>query len=204
VSRVTFRAQETGNTMSAALGGAVKVQIGPKWEEIERPRRSSYTDWKGDALKRQIVPVLLDGWAARRSVEGQLDFLRHAADGGDNVAPAVLTMSGPTIYHGELAWVIETYEEGDDTLYDDDGTLLRQTVTLGMVRYVRPDITARSKNKNKNKGKKVYKSKKGDTLQKIAKKKLGAANKWKVLRKLNPKLRNPRKPLKVGTPVRYA
>lgn len=200
MSRIRIRDEDTQDSIVVLLGeGSATVTGYGGWEEVSRPRRTGFVDWTGGALKRLNVPLMFDGWADDRDVEGDVRFLESLASDRRGLPPSTVKLSSRAVPHTDLIWVIEALEWGD-ALRNSDGVLFRQTATVTFLEFVAADITTIKKKQRKaKKSTKLVTVKKGETLVLIAKHhKVTLAS----VRKLNPKIRDPRKALKVGSKIR--
>jgi hypothetical protein len=174
---------------------------GRGWQEMDRPQRPGFAHYDGRNLLRLKVPVLLEGLSqGGKSVQtmwDQLDWFKWINPDKGRETPPRITLSGP-IPHSDLTWVLQGLEWGDDALTRDD-VLIRQSATLTFMEYQAADIAIE---RDKSKKRKTVRSKRGDTLRKLAKRYLGDASKWPDLRKLNPKLRDPHAVIKTNTLIR--
>lgn len=180
------------------------------WEEIQRPDDVSLTDWAGVEPLKLAVPVMLDGWRDSSSVQPVLDQLFRLAGraSGTQVRQGDrLRVTGPVPFSGQVVWVINAIEQGDDVIWDGE-ILVRQSLTLQFLEYVEPDTIVFNPGMNQ-KGSDLYKkveryrAKKGDNLISIAVKFFKDKSMWKAIAKLNEKNKNvprdPRKPIPQGT-----
>lgn len=194
-------------TLVGGLGG---------WEVIQRVNDLSATVWNGQEPLMQDIPVLLDGWEKERSVERELNTLFKLSrdfDNKDREAPPVFKVFGPIHYEGKN-WVLP--EGGielntEDAIRLQDGTLVRQPLTLHLLEYVKPEVIRRRRKpkkhgklkggvrdvnpKTKGGGRPVTKD--GDTLQKVAARHLGDWKRWPELARTSG-IKDPFEPLAGG------
>ena len=165
-------------TVTAGLGG---------WRTVERIDDIALTDWIGQAPLQQDVPILLDGYP-HDSVERELNTLLKLgrdAVGEENVPP-VFRMYGPVYFEGK-AWVLpENGIELDaaSVIRQEDGTLVRQGLTLHCLEYVPADeVKLRGKKRREGIAQHnqplTYTTRKGDTAAKIAHRLYGDWKRWK-------------------------
>jgi len=196
-----------GINMRLRMGAGPAVPSGGLggWEEVERPRDTPLTDFTGQSLRRQAVPVMLNGWGQNNSVQAQLNRIESVLGKGD--PPPAVKLHGP-VHDTNLRWVLEdmTYEDGA-IRREGDGALVRQPLTLNFVEYVAGDQIRVRRRKRRPYGGGVgpgdsfpYKTRKGETLHSIAAKLLGAAKLYRQLTGADTK--DPEKPLKPGTILR--
>jgi hypothetical protein len=164
----------------------------------------SITDRASSPPFMQDVPVFLDGYAKGNSVQGQLDKLMSL--GGED--GAVFRAFGP-IHRSGIRYVYGGEPEFGETIRDNDGTLLRQRLTLRLMEYVPPDVVRLRRKRKKKKPStggtsfpgNRYTTKSGDTLVKIAAKLYGDWRRWRQIAQKNG-LRDPNKSLKPGTTLK--
>lgn len=131
-----------------SLGG-VEFQIGDgpatitggfdgQWETVSRPKRAALTRYVGRDPITQDVPLLIDGFAAERNIQGLVDAWLYwqTLTGPDN-HPTVWKVHGP-IHYPRKRWVIADIQFGD-ALRDARGELVRQEVTLKLMEFVTGD-----------------------------------------------------------------
>lgn len=194
------------------------------WEKVKRRRGRSLSEWIGVDGLTLSVPILIDNFAAGTSIEDQITELERMAGrsrpGAPDVEPPLVYFNAggavPHDYHREssLDWVIEEIEWGDCER-NTSGNRTRQAATLLVAEYVEDDDLAsltpaqrRRKQQSKTSTKKGkgaksakkprYLIKNGDTLESVAARELGKASRWVEIKKLNPKYRDPTKPLPAG------
>lgn len=166
------------------------------WETVARPHQTGMTLWNGAAPYALALPLMLDDFPERGSVEKAMRVLHRLARGDDDSEPGVIELGGIPLPADE--WVIESLDYGDPIRGDRDLRLMRQPVTLSLLEYVPPEyVQVRRRSLAKPKPKtRMVKVKKGDTPAKIAHR---AHCKWTELRTLNPGVVK-RANQKVGTP----
>jgi nucleoid-associated protein YgaU len=174
------------------------------WEIIERVEGKSITDRSSVEPFSQDVPVFLDGYAKGNSIQRQLDELLSL--GGENAA--VFRAYGP-IHRPGIRYVFGGEPDFGEVIRDDDGTLLRQRLTLKLTEYVRPDTLKRRKRQKRGMGGRIgqaqalsYTCKAGDTLARIAYKQFDGD--WRRWREIGDKngIRDPFKQLDPGRVIK--
>lgn len=185
----------------------LKVQMGDgpatpsaglaSWEVVERVEGKGITDQIGAPPFQQDVPVFLDGYAKGNSVQRQLKELESL--GGED--PAVFRAFGP-IHRSGIRYVYGGEPDYGEAIRDNDGTLLRQRLTLKLMEFVDPDVIRRRKKHRDRMGigqakALTYTVRAGDTLQKIAAALYGDWKEWKSLGAKNG-IRDPYKKLEPG------
>lgn len=196
-------AGEEGLTASDGYGG---------WEVTDRPFRTSLTWWKGNRPFTLSVPILFDNWDDGGSVEEDIALLERFAGRGINAIsppPALRLYSGSEYYQndsglvplnyrsappnpGPPTWVIQDIDWGS-ALRNNAGNRVRQEATVSLLQVIGLDkITFGSKSAakrtppNQISGEaEMYTVRQGDTLKSIARKKLGNADRWNEIKKLN-------------------
>lgn len=182
------------------------------WVEYARPKAIPFTIWEGGTARKQDISVMIDGFATGESVEADVELVKRLGrppNQKDDTPPPVFRVFGP-IHESGSRFVLEALEFGA-VIRDDDGTILRQELTLKLIEYVDPDeIRLRRKKAQKKIAfgdpiiehhSQIYEAKKGDTLKKIAAKFYGDASRWKTLSELN-NIRDPNKKLTPGQKIK--
>jgi LysM domain len=156
---------------------------GGGWELVGRPHQTSMTLWQGGEPYAFALPLMLDDFPERGSVERAVRVLERLHRGDDDSEPGIIEIGGVPLPADE--WVIESLEYGDPIRAPSDLRLLRQPITLALREYVPPEyvqLRRRALVKARRKTK-VVTVKKGDTPAKIARR---VKCKWTALRELNP------------------
>jgi hypothetical protein len=127
---VTARLGDERPDVSSGFGG---------WEAIERPRRKPLTSWKSAPGLQLVLPIVLDGWTTRSSVERDIDAIEQMGQPlAANREPPQLRISstgGAVPYQGRT-WVLGDLSFGDALMDDATGNRLRQFLTLTLWEYV--------------------------------------------------------------------
>jgi nucleoid-associated protein YgaU len=154
------------------------------------PGRRSITTRTSPPPFQQDVPVFLDGLAERRSVQRQVDAILSL--GSPDALP--FRAHGPIHRSGEL-FVFGGEPDFGEAIRDDDEdeTLIRQRLTLKLMRWTRPDPIKehRDRRRRKRQGPITdavavsYTTRKGDTLAKIAARLLRDWRRWKEIGQKN-------------------
>jgi len=195
-------------TLSGGLGG---------WTEVDRPKRTSITEWQGRKPYRMSIPVLFDAYASNGAmeagdrIENRIAALEAMATpltqaDKDPLGPPPIVRVEGAIPHNNLQWVIDSIDWGDSEWVVGAGPIeerVRQAATVSLIEYVAgPTFGIRSAAPGKPL---LYTTKKGDTLKLIATKRLHAWRRWSEIRDLNPKLphkRDPNYKIKPGTRIK--
>jgi hypothetical protein len=109
------------------------------WVEVERPKRSTVTTWRGQPARRMSISILFDAFAAGASVEDDLRTLERMAlprPGGQPPTVRVSAPGGviPPFYEG-MTWVVDAITWGD-ALMNAFGNRIRQAATVTLLEYV--------------------------------------------------------------------
>jgi hypothetical protein len=156
---------------------------GGGWETVARPHQVGMTLWQGSEPYALQLPLMLDDYPERGSVEAAVRVLNRLARGDDDSEPGIVEIGGVPLPVEE--WVIESLDYGDPIRAPSDMRLLRQPITLNLREYVPPEyvqLRRRALVKPRRKTR-VVTVKKGDTPAKISRR---VHCKWTALRELNP------------------
>jgi hypothetical protein len=164
-----------------------------KWEEVAVPRGVPFTQWAGRTLLTMDLALMLDGYAAQRSVEPDILAIEQMATAPGPRPPGAAPITPPPVRfvgavpHTELTWVISGLDWGECIRDPARGSRLRQTLTLHLMEYVEettlaglPPATAPPR---------PVKVKNGDDLKKLATHYLGKSSRWPEIVKLNKGMR---------------
>jgi len=152
------------------------------WETVARVRRKAMTAYVGVQPFQQDVPVLLDGFRENRSIQRQLDQILSLGEG------KVLFHAYGPIHNEGGPYVFGDEPELGDAIRAEDGTLVRQALTLKLMEYVPADQAG------KREGPKVaigdakaltYTTVQRDTLAKIAFKLYHDWRRWEEIGRKN-------------------
>lgn len=222
--RIIAKSRSIDITVPMGDGPAVVTGGLGGWRTVERLDDIAFSSWEGQEPLTQDVPILLDGWGRNpASVERQLQtiFKLGRDFSGPRSAPPVFTVYGPVFFEGKN-WVLGDggIELGtQDTIREDDGTLVRQSLVLHLLEYVNPNQIKRDKHHDVKGAEEVtpehqrgepaktggtafpgnsYTTKQGDTLVSVAAKLYGNWEAWKALGAKNG-LKEANAKLKPGT-----
>jgi hypothetical protein len=194
-------------TVTALRGDAGPVVAGGfgGWQTVPRPRRQALTVWQGRDPFSMTVPLLFDGFKAKRFVDTDVSRLeRMALPPVEGKEPPVVTIAC-AVPHADLPWVIAELELGDSVWAA--GGRLRQAVTVHLLRYMAPDrirdgsaASRARENAGGGGSRKVAFVAQGDSLTSIAARDLGDYSRWPEIAALNG-IRDPDR-LTVGQTVR--
>jgi len=201
-----FRSSE-GAAVKVLRGDGPPTMVGGVggWSQIARPRRVSLTQWAGREPYQMDVPILFDNWHNQGAVEREIRQLNKMALGDDWSQPPTVTLDGaiPNVPVAGATWVITGIDWGEDVYWDksDKGIYfrMRQDAVVHLLEYhaeERLQITMTKSLPNQ-----YIVHRKGETLRSIAKSMYGNGDRWKDIRKANPRIRDPNA-LKVGLKLR--
>lgn len=136
-SQVTIREAGGSKSLDLELIGDDEIAGGdPVWTESERYGRNPMTTWEGTTAYRWTLPLSLDRFDERRSVERQvatLEAWKTPADKQDQ--PPALIVDAP-LGRGRATsrWVITSLEWGEQ-IRNDAGARIRQDVRVNLLEY---------------------------------------------------------------------
>lgn len=163
------------------------------YETVSRVRKKAMTAFKGLEPFQQDVPVMLDGFREDRSIERQLERLEEF--GGSTRFHAY----GPIHREGDV-YVFGDEPEYGDAIRAEDGTLVRQRLTLKLMEFVAADVAGRRVSRGRELGPSrpvAYTTVEGDYLALIAHKLYHDESRWQEIGRKN-KIRDPYRVLPVG------
>ena len=189
---VTALLLETPPRLSGGYGG---------WEQIRRHKRTALTEWRGRSGLSMSFGIMLDRFAAKRSVEAQVRTLeRLARQPSDFADPPTVRIEG-SVPHTDRVWVLQDVTLGR-AHYTTRGFRSRQVVTLTLWEHISGELLELSKVKTfrirgKDRKRRIYVVRENDSLPKIAARKLGDWTRWPEIASAND-IRDPSRRLKVG------
>lgn len=166
-------------------GPATPTQGFSGYETVNRVRRVGMTAFVGTQPFAQDVPVMLDGFGENRSIERQLERLEEF--GGATIFRAFGPIHRPSNESG-LRYIFGDEPEFGEAIRAEDGTLIRQRLTLKLEQFVSADQAGKKQEPKIGVGKAIpltCTTRKGDTLEKIAFRLYHDASRWKEIAKLN-------------------
>jgi hypothetical protein len=172
------------------------------YDEIERPKRKAAIHWNGSNLLRMTVGCILDRFSTNQSIEPEIAKVEMLpkSRGPVGTPPPPVRIAGP-VPHQHTIWFVESIEWGDSIW---DGVVRqRQQFTLSLVERMELNVALKRQVKPVTGKYGTYHLKKGETLKEVAKKKLGSASKWTLLRNKNGKRFLKNEGHAVGTIVKY-
>lgn len=170
---VAVRLGNGSATLSSSAGG---------WGEVARPKRAALTEWEGHAARRVTVPVLIDGWRTRSSVEAACTTLERLGRALPGEAGTPVVKVAGNVPRADLEYVIDGIEWGPALWVGR--VRVRQEVTVTLLEYV-PGADLVVKATPLGGKPRLYRVRKGDNLKRIAAKLLGNANRWREIATLN-------------------
>lgn len=220
---VTFFSADPAYSVTMLLGDGSPTVTGgyAGWTTVARERKRALTEWHGNEPLELEIPILFDNWALGTSLEAEIKTLERLAGLDDSMdEPPIIQFdsAGVVPYDAHDAkskyWVISNLVMGDADR-NAVGNRVRQAATVTVLEYIEDDTLAsqtsaerkrRAKRAAEKKraaarkgaGQRQYRINNGDTLRSVAARKLGKASRWKEIKKLNPKFRDPKKPLPAG------
>ncbi|HEX5375059.1 MAG TPA: hypothetical protein VFW48_02770 [Solirubrobacterales bacterium] len=195
----------TDLTVEMGDGPATPTAGASNWEIIERVEDKGVTDRGSIPPFQQDVPLIFDGFSPPPSgIYTEGTPIQRDLDALIGLRGAVFRVEGP-VYKTHLRYVFGGEPDYGEVIRDDDGTLLRQRLTLRLMEYVRPDTLGQRRKKRRGKrgvatyatGGSTYVTKGGENLSAIAHKLFGDWKKWKAIGDLNG-IRDPLVKLKPG------
>lgn len=200
----------TGSQLTMILNGAPERGGGVGgWQPSERALRRPGKWWQAYTDDTLSLDCTIDIDAiGGPSVERRLRVLRNMGlPGDDDSDPPVITVIGDLWEDDQnVRWVMTDMTWGDP-LFNTDGTLRRQQVTVALERFneiteIAP-LRIKSTRSGTKRRRRTVVSKGGDTLRTIALRELGSVGRWADLRKWNAKLKkvDPDARLRPGTHV---
>lgn len=203
-----------GKTSPTPVGG------GSRWNNVNRPRRKSLTEFDGVDPYQIQLSLMLDGVATSASVEHDCQTLeRMWQPAGDRLEPPLVIVVGG-VPRPDLTYVITGLEwDTVDVMWSQQLYRIRQQVTVTLLEYVADDRLATSSAAARARQQAVaaaaaaarasgvggsvvhtYVVRSGDTLTSIAARLLGDASRWKDIADLND-IRDPHQ-ITVGETIR--
>lgn len=177
-------------------GAATPTAGASSWEIIERVEDKGITDRASIPPFQQDVPLHLDGYAQGNSIQRQLDTIME-------LRGAIFRIEGP-VHKPHLRYVFGGEPDFGEVIRDDDGTLLRQRLTLRLMEYVPPGVIRRAKRRSGRRAgigraqALTYRVVAGDTLARVAHKVFdGDWKRWKSIGDRNG-IRDPFQKLQPG------
>lgn len=146
------------------------------WDEIERPRRSPLTTFKGSPGLHLTLPLVLDHWTDEASIEATIRDVERLgeATSSDGEPPQLrLSVTGGAIPYADRTWVVEGIDWGD-AIMSAAGDRVRQAFTLSLLEYVTDVyLTERSAAARRRKKSAKSKKKRGAAKKRVVAKRSG-------------------------------
>lgn len=198
-----------GNSLTAILntepdrGGGVGG-----WQSSDRSQRRPAKWWQSIPDDTISLDVTLDIDVPNGpAIEERLRVLRDMGQPGNDDEPPQISLDGDIWSHDQnVNWVMSDMSLGA-RLWNEDGTLRRQQVTVALERWQPLEeikaVRVKSTRKKGSRRKRTVKTHARDTLRAVALRELGSAGRWDDLRKWNTKLKrvDPDIPLRTGTHI---
>lgn len=189
------------------------------WNQIERPKRKSLTEWRGTKPLKVELSLIIDhfddndGNACEHEMR-QLELMAGASQEGQDESHPPLVLWDANAQHddreaGHLRWVIETLA-WENLMWNREGpNIIRAECTVTLMEFVEDEFITEGgaqKHRKRTKGNKhktttshrasTYQVTLADTqkqgLKTIAAKRLGSAKKWRVIGNAqHPPIRDP-------------
>lgn len=212
-------------------GHAVMVPMGDQgwiidrtsgWEGVTRPFGLAISANRGMPAVEATVDVVFERWDTQESVQPAWDLfiglMNHGQHPVTNLLedpPALMVTLGAanskiTGPHSDATrWVITGIDIDDaESVKDDNNHWIRVQALVTLMQHntarALRDTAAQIRKANPKPKSERYQAKRGDTLISIARTRLHDPGKWVELRKLNPKIRDPRKKIPAGTSIRLS
>lgn len=190
------------------------------WQKVPRPRRKALTEWVGRDSTSIEIEFMIDSFSDGTGYDNKqaVDTLEKLAGIGihDPEPPLFKYTTNPPAlgwhnnhHASHVLWYVDTLRwEKDQILPNQSGNPMRAAGTVIITQHVKDEhlealsaVEARRQSSTRGRGGSTrYTVRRGDTLSKIAAKKLGRASRWREIAKLN-NIRDP-KNLKVGRKIR--
>jgi len=208
VNTFVIRSLEDGTTFTGTFadGACIVTEGYGGWQITQRPRDVGITEWAGRNPMAVEIPFIIDNYLDDPDdnpgidTEDEVSNLEKLCGLGTHNQPPVCMVNGHgviphdyKIYSGHK-WIIEnlTWDRDVELRSGSSGRRLRCGGTILIRQFITAnDILSRLGPKSRARKPKIYVVKKGDTLEKIAKKMYGDATKWKRIGDAN-KLRDKR------------
>jgi hypothetical protein len=181
------------------------------FETVERGLRRPAKWWKSTPDDTMTLDCTIDIDAiGGPSVERRLRVLRDMGQPGDDVfGPPSITLDGD-VWESDKAieWVMDDWTLGP-RLWNGDGTIRRQQVTVELSRFEDVDeiraikVGATRTGKKHRRRRRTTRARGNDTLRAVALRELGDATRWKDLARWNKRLKgtDPDARLRTGTTI---
>ena len=171
------------------------------WEQIKRHKRTALTEWRGRSGLSMSFRIMLDRFAAKRSVEPDVRALeRLARQPSDFEDPPLVRIAG-SVPHTDRVWAIQDVALGR-AHFGTRGIRIRQVMTLTLWEHISGEVLTLSpvktiRARGTNRKRRIYVTREGDNLPRIAARKLGTWTRWPEIAAAN-NIRGTRR-LKTGT-----
>lgn len=175
------------------------------WASTDRALRQPARWWQNQPEDTLSLPCMLDiKGIGGPAIERRLAVLYAMGQPDESGEPPTVRAIGDVPDDASKKWVVQNITLGD-RLYQSDGTLRRQLVTVELEGWrplpsIKPVAIKSTRSAGKRRTRTIT-TRKGDTLRAISVRQLGQSDAWKSLRNWNPKALkgvDPDTPLKAG------
>jgi hypothetical protein len=190
--QLIFHARTEGLLMIARLGEGSPVVSGGYggWEDVARPGRAAATRFSGSSTVRQLqIPIVLGSWPRQYDIMGGLfdcegsirilESMARQAPGDDRGEhPPIVRVKGAVPY-GNLPWVVDDVQWGEAIVLPETRTRVQALATVVLRHYVAPRVIVVrprpvARRRDRQPAIRRIKVKRGDTLDSIVKREMGA------------------------------
>jgi phage protein U len=178
------------------------------WNSTDRALRRPARWWGAQPEDTMSLPCILDLYVTGGpSIERRLEVLYAMGTAGTGDAPPTLLVVGDVPTSATVRWVMQNITLAD-RMYNADGTLRRQSLTVELEGYaplpsIAPVSIKRTRTAGGKRKARVITTKKNDTLRLISVRQLGQSDAWKSIISWNPKFKgtDPDAQLRAGIKV---
>lgn len=201
VGMIRMESLSLGVGLDVLIGESPFIPLGYNgYQTVARPRKVAITEIVGWDPFRQTGSVVISGYRSAKSIAADFLAIEQMAGrfNGEKRKEIVIQIAGAGLFHTDLDYVIEDLSWNPDDMEWVGGTLVHASASITFMEWnpddrLQPDpnpVEKRNATVNKREGS-PYTVKEGDTLSKIAARKLGKAKRWREIADLND-IRDPR------------